>query len=140
MKIINIRFYLPDFLKVYDDIKEPLDIIYKNSTQPIKIFFWYNSEVEDINLELLKDFIIKWEDRQHFKTIIRTKFEDTALDYIWFDIRPDNVNPAPQYVRFTYLYFNTGKIIKGLEYLKEIMTFTTRSTMIRKQKRTDIEG
>tara|TARA_Y100000780_G_scaffold159134_1_gene144354 strand:- start:76 stop:498 length:423 start_codon:yes stop_codon:yes gene_type:complete len=140
MKIINIRFYLPDFLKVYEDIKEPLDIIYKNSAQPIKIFFWYNSEVEDINLELLKDFIIKWEDKQHFKTIIRTKFEDNALDFIWFDIRPESVNPVPRYVRFSYPYFNSGKIIKGLEYLKEIMAFTTRSTMIRKQKRTDIEG
>jgi hypothetical protein len=138
MKIINIRFYLPDFLKVYETIKEPLDLIYKKSAQPIKIFFWYNTD-DDINLESLKDFIVKWEDRQHFKTIIRSTFEDNPVDFIWFDIMPKNEELHPRNIRFSYRYTKLEHIGKGLEYLKEIMTFTTKSTIVRKQKRTDLE-
>ena len=138
MKIINIRFYLPDFLKVYDSIKEPLDLIYTKSIQPIKIFFWYNTD-DDIKLDSLKDFIVKWEDKQHFKTIIRPTFEDSPVDFIWFDIMPKNEELRPKNIRFSYRYTKLEHIVKGLEYLKEIMTFTTKSTIVRKQKRTDIE-
>tara|TARA_B100000029_G_scaffold508595_1_gene595879 strand:+ start:381 stop:797 length:417 start_codon:yes stop_codon:yes gene_type:complete len=138
MKIINIRFYLPDFLKVYDSIKEPLDLIYTKSVQPIKIFFWYNAD-DDIKLDSLKDFIVKWEDKQHFKTIIRPTFEDSPVDFIWFDIMPKNEKVQPKNIRFSYRYTKLEHIVKGLEYLKEIMTFTTKSTIVRKQKRTDLE-
>ena len=105
---------------------------------------WYDREYEQVDLSVLKDFIIKWEETGEFrsKTIIVPEFFDRPLDFIWYDIIPREVhnNNYIQYSRFSYVYSNPEDILIGLDEFKKMYEFTVREKPTRKQKRNDYEN
>jgi hypothetical protein len=137
MKIINIRFYLPDFLKVQDKIEIPLDNLYKNSKQPIRLYFWKDEDFSKSDLKSLKSFMDKWEQKKYFKTIIKSSWFDHSKEFIWFDFLPVTCKHKPKWFRFSYTYYSADSLLKGMTFLRDILDFTTNSTFVKKQKRND---
>tara|TARA_R100001244_G_scaffold131239_1_gene104264 strand:+ start:803 stop:1267 length:465 start_codon:yes stop_codon:yes gene_type:complete len=138
----TIRVKLSDFLgKPYEDeVYEKLSNLGSISFHPFPIYFWYDGEKDDVSPKQMRDFIEKWESMASIstKTLIRTKFFDNYNEYIWWDIRPHDIN-KPKWVRFSYEYSNPSDIINGLDNLLSFYKFVTNQQE-KKQKRNDDES
>ena len=139
VKII-LRMNLADFIltSFEEDVINKLDEAYKDS---IKFYLnlWYN--VDDLQPKILKDFLLKYENRLHFKTNIKVGSELKTNDFIWFDIirKSDTINSDR--VRFQYTYSKGKDIINGLEEFHRCAKFcTSEKPPKRAQKRNDNES
>ena len=112
---------------------------------PFEIYLWYDRDNDKVDLSRLKDFIVDWESKGDFKskTIIVPEFFDRAVDFIWFDILPNEVcnNNSIQYSRFRWNYSDpkTG-ILQGLDEFVKTYEFTIADKLPKKQKRNDDEN
>ena len=143
-----LRLKLSDFLGT-DFESEVLtklhDINNEGHFPPFEIYLWYDRDNDKVDLSRLKDFIIDWESKGDFKrrTIIVPEFFDRPVDFIWFDILPNEVynNNSIQYSRFRWNYSDpkTG-ILQGLDEFIKTYEFTIADNLPRKQKRNDDEN
>jgi hypothetical protein len=133
---ITLRLYLPDFIENSDLILPKLEEIYDGSVSPITLYLW-NGVDDEVDMKSLKDFITKWEDKKHFKTIIRNSIDSNYVDFIWFDIVPVKYSNQSTYYRFKFEYVNSNRIVDGLKEFSNILTFITLPKFKKTQKRTD---
>jgi hypothetical protein len=102
----------------------------------VLLYLWFE-DGEIVNKDL-KEFLIKWEDKLSFKTVIKQGHEIKFNDFIWFDIVPVST-PSITYKRFEYKYTKYDKILDGLKEFYNVTKFTTSEKPIKRQKRNDYE-
>ena len=135
---IRVRMKLSDFINT-DNEKEIMEMINKTHSDlstTILLHLWYeNDEISSIDL---KDFLLRWEDKLHFRTIVKNTSNVEQYEFVFFDIIPISV-PKNEKYRFAYTYINTDKIIDGLNELYACIKFIKLDRPAKRQKRNDYE-
>ena len=106
---IRVRMKLSDFINT-DNEKEIMEMINKTHSDlstTILLHLWY--ENDEISSTDLKDFLLRWENILHFRTIVKNNSNVEQYEFVFFDIIPISV-PKNEKYRFAYTYINTDKI------------------------------
>ena len=135
---IRVRMKLSDFINT-DNEKEIMEMINKTHSDlstTILLHLWYeNDEISSIDL---KDFLLRWEDKLHFRTIVKNTSNVEQYEFVFFDIIPSSNTENTKY-RFAYTYISTDKIIDGLNELYACIKFIKLDRPSKRQKRNDYE-
>ena len=102
----------------------------------VLLYLWF--EEGEVSNKDLKDFLMRWENKLSFKTIVKQGSHINANDFIWFDIIPTGL-PYTSRKRFQFTYLNNKQILHGLNDFHNVAKFTTSEKPIKKQKRNDYE-
>ena len=135
---ISLRLKLSDFMNadIEETVMNKINQIHSELHVTVLLYLWF--EEDEITSKDLKDFLMRWEDKLTFKTIVKQGHQLQFNDYIFFDIIPvgisDNVSK-----RFSYNYINTDKILDGLQEFYNVVKFTTSEKPTKRQKRNDYE-
>ena len=130
---------LSDFLnESYEkEVIKKLEDIHKDSIK-YYLILWY--EDGSIASEYLKKFLLEYESKLHFKTIIKIDNEIKTNDFIWYDITSRNNANQSERIRFQYIYNRKEDILKGLDEFHKCATFCTTEKPPKRQKRNDYES
>jgi hypothetical protein len=113
---VSIRLKLSDFIDtdLEKDIMEMISKSHKDLPSDILVYFWYNDkEITNKNLE---NFILRWEDKLKFKTIIKKGSDLKFGAFVWWDIVSDKLSiVADSKTRYTYRYYSFDQILDGLK-------------------------
>ena len=135
---IRVRMKLSDFINT-DNEKEIMEMINKTHSDlstTILLHLWY--ENDEISSTDLKDFLLRWENILHFRTIVKNNSNVEQYEFVFFDIIPISVPKNKKY-RFAYTYISTDKIIDGLNELYTCIKFIKLDRPSKRQKRNDYE-
>ena len=138
MMKINLRMNLAHFLnKPFEEkVIEKLELAHKDN---IKFYLklWYKDGA--LKPKDLKQFLIKYESRLHFKTNINVGDTLKTNDFIWYDL-----SNIPDYrgdrIRFQYIYIKEENILKGLDEFHKCAKFCSSDKPVKRQKRNDYES
>ena len=135
-RTMRVRLKLSDFIdtEYEDDVMESISKVYSELQSLILLHLWYD---EGDNIKL-KNFLMKWEDKLHFKTIVKEGTNVTSDEFIFFDILPIE-EKQEVWSRFTYQYKNKKSIVNGLKELYDCVKFITSDKPTKRQKRNDYE-
>jgi len=135
-RTMRVRLKLSDFIdtEYEDDVMESINKVYSELQSLILLHLWYD---EGDNIKL-KNFLMKWEDKLHFKTIVKEGTDISSDEFIFFDILPIEKEQA-NWSRFTYQYKNKKSIVNGLKELYDCVKFITSDKPTKRQKRNDYE-
>ena len=138
MKSLSLRLKLSDFINtdIEQEVMNKINEAHNELQIVVLLYLWFE-EGEIVNKDL-KEFLIKWEDKLSFKTVIKQGHELKFNDFIWFDIVPVST-PSISYKRFTYCYSDSNKILDGLKEFYKVTKFTTSEKPVKRQKRNDYE-
>ena len=135
---IRVRMKLSDFINT-DNEKEIMEMINKTHSDlstTILLHLWYeNDEISSIDL---KDFLLRWEDKLHFRTVVKNTSNVEQYEFVFFDVIPISAPKNKKY-RFAYTYISTDKIIDGLNELYACLKFINLDKPTKRQKRNDYE-
>ena len=135
---MSVRMKLSDFINTDNEVEimEIINKTHKDLRAVIFLHLWY--ENDEINAVHLKDFLIRWEDKLHFKTVVKEGTNVTSDEFIFFDILPKGEKQA-DWSRFSYRYENKKSIVNGLKELYNCVKFITSDKPTKRQKRNDYE-
>ena len=135
---ISLRLKLSDFIntKIESEIMEKINSIHKDLHIAVLLYLWFD-ENELSNTDL-KTFLMRWEDKLSFKTVVKQSSDIKSNEFIWFDIIPKGL-PYSSRKRFQFTYTNSDYILYGLRDFYKVAKFTTSDKPIKKQKRNDYE-
>ena len=135
---VSLRLKLSDFINT--DIEEKVMNIVNHAHNELSVtvllYLWF--EEGELTNKGLKDFLMRWEDKLTFKTVVKQGHKLMLNDYIFFDIIPVGT-PDTVSKRFSYGYINTDKILDGLQEFYNVVKFTTSDKPTKRQKRNDYE-
>ena len=133
---MRVRIKLSDFIDTeYEDgVMNSITKVHTDLQSLILLHLWYN-DGDDIRL---KDFLMRWEDKLHFKTVVKEGTDVTSDEFIFFDILPKE-EKQETWSRFTYQYGNNQSIVKGLKELYDCIKFINSDKSTKRQKRNDYE-
>jgi len=133
-----VRMKLSDFIDtdIESDVMEMMDKTHTDLKTTIFLNLWY--ENDEISSSNLKDFLIRWEDKLHFRTKVTQNSEVPHGEFIFYDIVPKGYKDNERY-RFKYEYVSNSKIIDGLKQLYDCLKFITSDKPNKRQKRNDYE-
>ena len=136
---VNVRVNLSHFLNkpFEEDVIKKLEDVHADSVK-YYLILWY--EDGKLKPKDLKDFLIKYESRLHFKTNIKVGNDLKFNDFIWYDIIDENNANKTNRVRFQYMYYNEESILKGLDEFHKCAKFCTSEKPPKRQKRNDYES
>ena len=136
---VNVRVNLSHFLNkpFEEDVIKKLEDVHADSVK-YYLILWY--EDGKLKPKDLKDFLIKYESRLHFKTNIKVGNDLKFNDFIWYDIIDENNANKTNRVRFQYIYYNEESILKGLDEFHKCAKFCTSEKPPKRQKRNDYES
>ena len=134
-----VRMKLSDFIDtdIESDVMEMMDKTHTDLKTTIFLNLWY--ENDEISSSNLKDFLIRWEDKLHFRTKVTQNSEVPHGEFIFYDIVPKGYKDNQRY-RFKYEYVSNSKIIDGLKQLYDCLKFITSDKPNKRQKRNDYES
>ena len=135
-RTMRVRIKLSDFIdtEYEDDVMNSISKVNSDLQSLILLHLWYK-EGDDIKL---KDFLMRWEDKLHFKTIVKEGTNVTSDEFIFFDILPIE-EKHEVWSRFTYQYGDKANIVNGLKELYDCVKFITSDKPNKRQKRNDYE-
>ena len=135
---IILRLKLSDFLNadLEETVMNKINQIHSELHVTVLLYLWF--EEDEITSKNLKDFLMRWEDKLTFKTVVKQGHKLMLNDYIFFDIIPVGT-PDTVSKRFSYGYINTDKILDGLQEFYNVVKFTTSDKPTKRQKRNDYE-
>tara|TARA_R110002124_G_scaffold181853_1_gene349274 strand:+ start:34 stop:456 length:423 start_codon:yes stop_codon:yes gene_type:complete len=135
---LSLRLKLSDFIntEIESKIMEKIDDIHNELHIAVLLNLWF--EDGEIKNKDLKEFLMRWEDKLSFKTIVKQGSNIKTNDFIWFDIIPSGLHYTSN-KRFQFTYTNTNSILNGLQQFYKVAKFTTSEKPIKKQKRNDYE-
>ena len=135
-RTMRVRIKLSDFIdtEYEDDVMNSISKVHSDLQSLILLHLWYK-EGDDIKL---KDFLMRWEDKLHFKTIVKEGTDVTSDEFIFFDILPIE-EKQEVWSRFTYQYNNKKSIVTGLNEVYACLKFITSDKPNKRQKRNDYE-
>ena len=133
---MRVRIKLSDFIdtEYEDDVMNSISKVHSDLQSLILLHLWYD---EGDNIKL-KNFLMKWEDKLHFKTIVKEGTNVTSDEFIFFDILPIE-EKHEVWSRFTYQYNDKANIVNGLKELYDCVKFITSDKPTKRQKRNDYE-
>ena len=136
---VSLRLKLSDYINT--DIEEKvMNIVNHAHTElnvTVLLYLWF--EEGEVSNKDLKDFLMRWEDKLTFKTVVKQGHQLQLNDYIFFDIIPTNVPDSGISKRFTYKYKDINMILDGLKEFYNVTKFTTSDKPMKRQKRNDYE-
>ena len=103
----------------------------------VLLYLWF--EEGELSNKDLKEFLMRWEDKLSFKTVVKQGHQLQINDYIFFDIIPTNIPDSDISKRFTYKYKDVNMILNGLKEFYNVTKFTTSDKPMKRQKRNDYE-
>jgi len=135
---LSLRLKLSDFIntEIESKVMEKIDDIHNELHIAVLLNLWFDDG--EITNKDLKEFLMRWEDKLSFKTIVKQGSDIKTNDFIWFDIIPSGL-PYTSNKRFQFKYSNTNSVLNGLQQFYEVAKFTTSEKPIKKQKRNDYE-
>ena len=135
---ISLRLKLSDFMNadIEETVMNKINQIHSELHVTVLLYLWF--EEDEITSKDLKDFLMRWEDKLTFKTVVKQGHQLQVNEYIFFDILPVGT-PDIVTKRFTYKYINTDKILDSLQEFYNVVKFTTSDKPVKKQKRNDYE-
>ena len=135
---ISLRVKLSDFINtdIEQEVMNKINEAHNKLNTTVLLYLWF--EEGELTNKDLKEFLMKWEDKLSYKTIIKQSSTIAAGEFIWFDIMPIGANNSNR-KRFEYTYRDTNKILDGLQEFYNIVRFTLSDKPIRKQKRNDYD-
>ena len=100
---VSLRLKLSDFINTEfeESVMNMINTIHKELSVSILLYLWFDEELNG-----LKDFLIRWEDKLHFKTIVKNSSRIGYDEFIFFDIVPSDMTSKSQH-RFKYTYMPT---------------------------------
>ena len=133
---MRVRIKLSDFIdtEYEDDVMNSISKVHSDLQSLILLHLWYDG---GDNIKL-KNFLMKWEDKLHFKTIVKEGTNVTSDEFIFFDILPIE-EKREVWSRFTYQYNDKANIVNGLKELYDCVKFITSDKPTKRQKRNDYE-
>ena len=133
---MRVRIKLSDFIdtEYEDDVMNSISKVHSDLQSLILLHLWYN-EGDDVKL---KDFLMRWEDKLHFKTVVKQGTDMTSDEFVFFDILPIE-EKHEVWSRFTYQYGDKANIVNGLKELYDCVKFITSDKPNKRQKRNDYE-
>ena len=138
MPKVSLRLKLSDFINtdIEQEVMDKINDTHAKLSVTVLLYLWY--EEDEISNKDLKDFLMRWEDKLTFKTVVKQGHQLQVNEYIFFDILPVGT-PDIVTKRFTYKYINTDKILDSLQEFYNVVKFTTSDKPVKKQKRNDYE-
>ena len=135
---LSLRLKLSDFIntKIESEIMEKINSIHKELHIAVLLHLWFDEN--ELSNKDLKTFLMRWEDKLSFKTVVKQSSDIKSNEFIWFDIIPKGL-PHSSRKRFQFTYRNSDYILNGLESFYKVAKFTTSDKPIKKQKRNDYE-
>ena len=135
---ISLRLKLSDFMNadIEETVMNKINQIHSELHVTVLLYLWF--EEDEITSKDLKDFLMRWEDKLTFKTVVKQGHQLQFNDYIFFDIIPVGISESIS-KRFSYNYINTDKILDGLQEFYNVVKFTTSDKPAKRQKRNDYE-
>ena len=136
---VSLRLKLSDFINtnIEENVMNRINQIHSELHVIVSLYLWF--EEDEITSKDLKDFLMRWEDKLTFKTVVKQGHKLQVNDYIFFDIIPINVSDSDISKRFTYKYKDVNMILNGLKVFYNVTKFTTSEKPIKRQKRNDYE-
>ena len=136
---ISLRLKLSDFINsdIEEAVMNKVNNIHSELHVIVSLYLWF--EEDEITSKDLKDFLMRWEDKLSFKTVVKQGHKLQINDYIFFDIIPMQVSDSDISKRFTYKYKDVNMILNGLKEFYNVTKFTTSEKPIKRQKRNDYE-
>jgi hypothetical protein len=136
---VSLRLKLSDFINtdIEENVMNRINQIHSELHIIVSLYLWF--EEDEITSKDLKNFLMRWEDKLSFKTVVKQGHKLQVNDYIFFDIIPTNVSDSDISKRFTYKYTDVNKILNGLKEFYNVTKFTTSEKPIKRQKRNDYE-
>jgi hypothetical protein len=136
---VSLRLKLSDYINT--DIEEKvMNIVNHAHTElnvTVLLYLWF--EEGELSNKDLKEFLMRWEDKLSFKTVVKQGHQLQINDYIFFDIIPTNIPDSDISKRFTYKYKDVNMILNGLKEFYNVTKFTTSDKPMKRQKRNDYE-
>ena len=138
MPKVSLRLKLSDFINtdIEEKVMEKINNVYNELHTTILLYLWF--EDGEISSKDLKEFLMKWEDKLSFKTVVKRGSEIKFSDFVWFDIVPVNILPSTRN-RLRYQYVDCNKLLDGLQQFYNVAKFTTSDKPVKKQKRNDYD-
>ena len=135
---LSLRLKLSDFINtdIEQEIMENINSANNELGAIVSLHLWF--EEDEISSKDLKEFLMKWEDKLSFKTVVKRGHDISFSDFIWFDIVPANISTSSRN-RFRYQYIDCNKVLDGLQEFYNVAKFTTSDKPAKKQKRNDYE-
>jgi len=135
-RTMRVRLKLSDFIDTdyEDDVMKSIIKVHSDLQSLILLHLWYD-EGDSIKL---KNFLMKWEDKLHFKTVVKEGTNVTSDEFIFFDILPIE-EKHEVWSRYTYQYADKTNIVNGLKELYDCVKFITSDKPTKRQKRNDYE-
>ena len=138
MPKVSLRLKLSDFINtdIEQEVIKKINNVHNELHTTVLLYLWF--EEDEINSKDLKEFLMKWEDKLSFKTVVKRGHDISFSEFVWFDIVPFNI-PHSSRNRFRYQYVSYNKVLDGLQEFYNVTKFTTSEKPVRKQKRNDYE-
>ena len=135
---LSLRLKLSDFIntELESKIMEKINNIHNELHIAVMLYLWFDED--EINNKDLKEFLMRWEDKLSFKTVVKQGSYIRPNDFIWFDIVPSET-PHTSNKRFEFTYITKEHILYGLEDFYNVAKFTTSEKPVKRQKRNDYE-
>ena len=138
MSRVSLRLKLSDFINsdIEKVVMDKVNDIHNDLNITVLSYLWF--EEDEINSKNLKKFLMSWEDKLSFRTIVKQGCKLSADQFVWFDVIPTNVTSNLRN-RFQYCYSKPNKILDGLDEFYNITKFTISDKPTKRQKRNDYE-
>ena len=139
MPKVSLRLKLSDFINtdIEQEVIKKINNVHNELHITVLLYLWF--EEDEINSKDLKEFLMRWEDKLTFKTVVKQGFYINTSEFIWFDVIPINT-PSSPHKRFEYQYSESNKILDGLQEFYNVAKFTISEKPMRKQKRNDYDS
>ena len=136
---VSLRLKLSDFINtdIEQEVMNKINDAHIELSVTVLLYLWF--EEGEVSNKDLKDFLMRWEDKLTFKTVVKQGHQLQFNDYIFFDILPMNTPKSHTWKRFTYNYIGANKILDGLKEFYKVTKFTTSEKPVKRQKRNDYE-
>ena len=136
---VSLRLKLSDFINtdIEEKVMNKINHAHNELHITVLLYLWF--EEGEVSNKDLKDFLMRWEKKLTFRTVVKQGHKLDFNDYIFFDILPKNVSDTNIRKRFTYNYIDTNQVLNGLKEFYNVTKFTTSEKPIKKQKRNDYE-
>ena len=135
---LSLRLKLSDFIntELESKIMEKINNIHNELHIAVMLYLWFDED--EINSTDLKKFLMRWETKLSFRTVVKQGSYIKPNDFIWFDIVPSET-PHTSNKRFEFTYITKEHILYGLEDFYNVSKFTTSEKPAKRQKRNDYE-
>ena len=135
---LSLRLKLSDFIntELESKIMDKIYNIHNELLIAVMLYLWFDED--EINSTDLKKFLMRWETKLSFRTVVKQGSYIKPNDFIWFDIVPSET-PHTSNKRFEFTYITKEHILYGLEDFYNVAKFTTSEKPVKRQKRNDYE-